>query len=104
MGSGSQSHPPPLCRPFPLSQTLGKCAKMIPVMIWGTIILKKRYSEAKLPAAGVVDASARLRTACDLPPLQTVAASAAASGPRLLPLSRTACPPCLARVQTARTT
>ncbi|KAL4451574.1 hypothetical protein ABPG75_007236 [Micractinium tetrahymenae] len=28
---------------FPM-QTLGKCAKMIPVMIWGTIILKKRYN------------------------------------------------------------
>ncbi len=24
-------------------QTLGKCAKMIPVMIWGTIIMRKRY-------------------------------------------------------------
>ena len=29
---------------FPL-QTLGKCAKMIPVMIWGTIIMRKRYSK-----------------------------------------------------------
>lgn len=27
---------------FPM-QTLGKCAKMIPVMIWGTLIMKKRY-------------------------------------------------------------
>ena len=27
---------------FPL-QTLGKCAKMIPVMVWGTIILRKTY-------------------------------------------------------------
>ncbi|PSC76775.1 UDP-galactose UDP-glucose transporter 5 [Micractinium conductrix] len=27
---------------FPM-QTLGKCAKMIPVMIWGTIIMRKRY-------------------------------------------------------------
>jgi solute carrier family 35 (adenosine 3'-phospho 5'-phosphosulfate transporter), member B2 len=29
---------------FPL-QTLGKCAKMIPVMVWGTIIMRKRYSK-----------------------------------------------------------
>lgn len=28
---------------FPL-QTLGKCAKMIPVMVWGTFIMRKRYS------------------------------------------------------------
>jgi len=27
---------------FPL-QTLGKCAKMIPVMIWGTLIMRKKY-------------------------------------------------------------
>ncbi|VAH13000.1 unnamed protein product [Triticum turgidum subsp. durum] len=27
---------------FPV-QTLAKCAKMIPVMIWGTIIMKKKY-------------------------------------------------------------
>lgn len=27
---------------FPM-QTLGKCAKMIPVMIWGTIIMRKKY-------------------------------------------------------------
>lgn len=27
---------------FPV-QTLGKCAKMIPVMIWGTVIMRKRY-------------------------------------------------------------
>jgi hypothetical protein len=25
------------------SQTLGKCAKMIPVMIWGILIMRKRY-------------------------------------------------------------
>eukprot|EP00898_Chlorokybus_atmophyticus_P003576 jgi/Chlat1/4219/Chrsp27S04298 len=30
---------------FPM-QTLGKCAKMIPVMIWGTIIMKKKYGGA----------------------------------------------------------
>lgn len=30
---------------FPL-QTLGKCAKMIPVMIWGTVIMRKRYSKS----------------------------------------------------------
>ncbi len=28
---------------FPV-QTLGKCAKMMPVMIWGIIIMKKRYT------------------------------------------------------------
>lgn len=28
---------------FPV-QTLGKCAKMIPVMIWGILILRKRYT------------------------------------------------------------
>lgn len=27
---------------FPL-QTLGKCAKMIPVMVWGSIMLQKRW-------------------------------------------------------------
>ncbi len=26
---------------FPL-QTLGKCAKMLPVMLWGSLILRKR--------------------------------------------------------------
>lgn len=40
---------------FPL-QTLGKCAKMIPVMVWGTIIMRKRYSklfqEKLLPSCG----------------------------------------------------
>ena len=25
-------------------QTLGKCAKMIPVMVWGALILRKSYS------------------------------------------------------------
>ncbi|BDA48713.1 Adenosine 3'-phospho 5'-phosphosulfate transporter 1 [Coccomyxa sp. Obi] len=29
---------------FPL-QTLGKCAKMIPVMLWGSIMLQKRYKK-----------------------------------------------------------
>ncbi|KAK9917876.1 hypothetical protein WJX75_009158 [Coccomyxa subellipsoidea] len=29
---------------FPL-QTLGKCAKMIPVMVWGSIMLQKRYKK-----------------------------------------------------------
>jgi adenosine 3'-phospho 5'-phosphosulfate transporter B2 len=28
---------------FPV-QTLGKCAKMLPVMIWGIIIMRKRYT------------------------------------------------------------
>lgn len=32
-----------LLLPLPLLQTLGKCAKMIPVMIWGTIIMRKKY-------------------------------------------------------------
>ncbi len=27
---------------FPV-QTLGKCAKMIPVMLWGIVIMRKRY-------------------------------------------------------------
>jgi adenosine 3'-phospho 5'-phosphosulfate transporter B2 len=27
---------------FPV-QTLAKCAKMIPVMLWGTVILRKKY-------------------------------------------------------------
>jgi len=31
---------------FPV-QTLGKCAKMIPVMIWGTIMMKKTYTPTK---------------------------------------------------------
>jgi adenosine 3'-phospho 5'-phosphosulfate transporter B2 len=30
---------------FPL-QTLGKCAKMMPVMLWGTLIMRKRYGES----------------------------------------------------------
>jgi hypothetical protein len=25
-------------------QTLGKCAKMMPVMVWGIIIMRKRYA------------------------------------------------------------
>lgn len=38
---------------FPV-QTLGKCAKMIPVMIWGTIIMRKTYNlKDYLVAAGV---------------------------------------------------
>ncbi|KAL2632511.1 hypothetical protein R1flu_003990 [Riccia fluitans] len=28
---------------FPV-QTLGKCAKMLPVMVWGTVIMQKRYN------------------------------------------------------------
>lgn len=28
---------------FPL-QTIGKCAKMLPVMMWGSLILRKTYS------------------------------------------------------------
>ena len=28
---------------FPL-QTIAKCAKMLPVMMWGSLILRKRYT------------------------------------------------------------
>ena len=36
---------------FPV-QTLGKCAKMIPVMIWGRLMLHKRYSLREYALAG----------------------------------------------------
>lgn len=36
---------------FPL-QTLGKCAKMIPVMVWGTLIMRKRYGAKDYLNAG----------------------------------------------------
>ena len=36
---------------FPV-QTLGKCAKMIPVMIWGRLIMQKRYSLREYALAG----------------------------------------------------
>lgn len=38
---------------FPL-QTLGKCAKMIPVMIWGTLIMRKRYGVKDYVNAAVI--------------------------------------------------
>lgn len=38
---------------FPV-QTLGKCAKMIPVMIWGTLISRKTYSAKDYTAALLV--------------------------------------------------
>lgn len=38
---------------FPL-QTLGKCAKMIPVMVWGTIIMRKRYGPKDYINAAVI--------------------------------------------------
>lgn len=38
---------------FPL-QTLGKCAKMIPVMIWGTFIMKKHYNAKDYGVAAAV--------------------------------------------------
>ena len=38
---------------FPL-QTLGKCAKMIPVMVWGTLIMRKRYSGKDYGVAALV--------------------------------------------------
>lgn len=40
---------------FPV-QTLGKCAKMIPVMIWGTLISRKTYSAKDYTAALLVTA------------------------------------------------
>ncbi len=36
---------------FPL-QTLAKCAKMIPVMLWGALILRKTYKPKVCPLAG----------------------------------------------------
>lgn len=38
---------------FPV-QTLGKCAKMIPVMMWGTLISRKTYSAKDYAAALLV--------------------------------------------------
>lgn len=38
---------------FPV-QTLGKCAKMIPVMLWGTVIMRKRYGAKDYLSAGLV--------------------------------------------------
>ena len=38
---------------FPL-QTLGKCSKMIPVMIWGTCIMRKKYKALDYIVAVVV--------------------------------------------------
>lgn len=38
---------------FP-TQTLGKCAKMIPVMIWGTLISKKKYELTDYAVAVIV--------------------------------------------------
>ena len=40
---------------FPV-QTLGKCAKMIPVMIWGSLISRKAYSAKDYTAALLVTA------------------------------------------------
>lgn len=37
-------------------QTLGKCAKMIPVMVWGALILRKRYSTKDYSRALLVTA------------------------------------------------
>ena len=36
---------------FPV-QTLGKCAKMIPVMLWGAVIMHKRYQLREYLLAG----------------------------------------------------
>ena len=36
---------------FPV-QTLGKCAKMIPVMVWGALIMQKRYQPREFLLAG----------------------------------------------------
>jgi adenosine 3'-phospho 5'-phosphosulfate transporter B2 len=38
---------------FPV-QTLGKCAKMIPVMVWGIIIMQKRYGLKDFGVACVI--------------------------------------------------
>ena len=38
---------------FPV-QTLGKCAKMIPVMIWGSIIMRKKYNSKDYGVAAAV--------------------------------------------------
>ncbi len=38
---------------FPL-QTLGKCAKMIPVMLWGTLIMRKRYGPKDYANAALI--------------------------------------------------
>ena len=38
---------------FPV-QTLGKCAKMIPVMIWGTIIMQRSYKSKDYLQAAVI--------------------------------------------------
>ena len=35
-------------------QTLGKCAKMIPVMVWGSLIMRKRYGARDYLVAGGV--------------------------------------------------
>lgn len=40
---------------FPV-QTLGKCAKMIPVMIWGTVIARKAYSPKDFLVAALITA------------------------------------------------
>jgi solute carrier family 35 (adenosine 3'-phospho 5'-phosphosulfate transporter), member B2 len=44
---------------FPL-QTLGKCAKMIPVMVWGTLIMRKRYGAKDYGVAAAVTAGCTL--------------------------------------------
>ena len=38
---------------FPV-QTLGKCAKMIPVMIWGSVIMRKKYNTKDYGVAAAV--------------------------------------------------
>ena len=38
---------------FPV-QTLGKCAKMIPVMIWGSVIMRKKYNSKDYGVAAAV--------------------------------------------------
>ncbi|KAK9815558.1 hypothetical protein WJX72_005709 [[Myrmecia] bisecta] len=40
---------------FPV-QTLGKCAKMIPVMVWGTLIMRKRYGKRDYALAVLITA------------------------------------------------
>ncbi len=44
---------------FPL-QTLGKCAKMIPVMVWGTLIMRKKYGARDYGNAVLITAGCTL--------------------------------------------
>lgn len=69
---------------FPL-QTLGKCAKMIPVMVWGTFIMRKRYSEF---TKGGMLLGCMWEESCHTPARQPVIMHI------FHPQSRTSTPPC----------